>query len=296
MTLSELAATVPMTVIREARFESLGLLSDRRPGLLASFYDAKARRECAANGDLAAVITTEALADSVPRHIGVAITDRPRERFFEAHRYLGSATEFYGPSTVSQISRDARIDPAAVVSAVGVHIGSGCILEPGAILMPGTVLDSGVIVRAGAVLGAEGFHPVPYHGHVRNLPHYGTVRIGRDAEILSNAVVCRSVFNGATTVGAGTLIGPLVYVAHGVQIGANCRIAASVRLAGSSTLGDGVYVGPNAVVSNQVRIGDGARVSIAAVVVRDVAPGATVTGHFALDHRHFLSTWTRLFR
>ena len=162
--------------------------------------------------------------------------------------------------------------------------------------MPGTVLDSGVIVRAGAVLGAEGFHPVPYHGRVRNLPHYGAVRIGRDVEILSNAVICRAVFNAATTVGAGTLIGPLAYVAHGVRIGANCRIAASARLAGSSTLGDGVYVGPNAVVSNQVRVGDGARVSLGAVVVRDVAPGATVTGHFALDHRRFLATWTRLFR
>jgi UDP-3-O-[3-hydroxymyristoyl] glucosamine N-acyltransferase len=258
MTLGELAATVPMTVIREARFESLGLLSDRRPGLLAGLYDPKARRECAANGDLAAVITTEALADSVPRHVGLAIADNPRERFFDAHSYLGSATEFYGPSTLSQISPDAGIDPAAHVSPAGVRIESGCILEPGAVLMPGTVLDSGVIVRAGAVLGAAGFHPVPYHGHVRNLPHYGGVRIGRDVEIQSNAVVCRAVFNAATTVGAGT--------------------------------------GQNAVVSNQVRIGSGARVSVGAVVVRDVAPGATVTGYFALDHRRFLAAWTRLFR
>jgi UDP-3-O-[3-hydroxymyristoyl] glucosamine N-acyltransferase len=146
------------------------------------------------------------------------------------------------------------------------------------------------------VIGAEGFHPVAYGGRVRNLPHYGRVRIGREVEILSNAIVCRAVFNAETTVGASTLIGPLVYVAHGVRIGANCRIAASARLAGSSTLGDGVFVGQNAVVSNRVRIGDGARVSIAAVVVRDVAPGAVVSGHFALDHRRFLATWTRLFR
>ena len=61
-------------------------------------------------------------------------------------------------------------------------------------------------------------------------------------------------------------------------------------------MGHDVFVGPNAIISNQITVGDGARVSIASVVVRDVPAGQTVTGHFAVEHRHFMKTWKGLFR
>lgn len=296
MTLTELARTVPMEVVRDGEFQSLGLMSHRSPALLACLYDPRAVRECRRNPDLAGIITMPGLADAVPRHLALAVAPAPRVSFSDAQRFLVNETDFYGPDTASSIAADASVHPSAVVAEHNVHIGAGCLIEPGAVILERTTLDAAVVVRAGAVIGAEGFHPNPHDQGIANLTHGGGVRVGPGAQVLSNAVICRSVFTSPTEIGARTVIGPLAYVAHGVRTGSDCRLAASARVAGSAILGNGVYVGPNAVVSNDVRVDDGARISIGAIVVKDVPPGQTVTGYFAVEHNRFLSAWRRLTR
>jgi UDP-3-O-[3-hydroxymyristoyl] glucosamine N-acyltransferase len=296
MKLTQLAMAVPINVVRDGDFNSLGLLSLRSPAMLACLYEAKARHECRTNTDLACVITTPELAASVPEHLGLALADAPRERFHDAHRHLGEATDFYGVDAPTEISSEAQVHSAAFVSPRNVRIGPGCVIEPGAIVLERSTLEAGVIIRSGAVIGAEGFHPINNEGGVVSLPHYGAVRLGRAVEVQSKAVVCRAVFNNPTEIEAETLLGPMVYIAHGVRIGNRCRIAASARVAGSSTIGNRVYIGPNAVISNQVRIGNEARVSIGAVVVRNVPANHTVSGHFAVEHGRFLAVWSRWFR
>jgi UDP-3-O-[3-hydroxymyristoyl] glucosamine N-acyltransferase len=293
MRLAELAAVIPLRVVRDAEFRSLGLLSHRSPAMLACLHDARARLECESNADLSCVITSPDLAPLVPDHIGMALTTAPRDRFFDVQNHLGSSTDFYGTDEPTHIAPEARIDSGAIIAQRNVRIGAGCVVEGGAIVLARTTLEPGAIIRSGAVVGAEGFHPVPYAGGTRNLPHFGAVHVGTQVEIQANTVVCRSVFHNATRIGAQTLLGPLVYVAHGVRIGDACRVAASARLTGSSVIGDRVYIGPNAVISNQVRIGDDARVTLGAVVVRDVEPGQTVSGHFAVEHSRFLREWSR---
>ena len=295
MKLSELVPAVQLDIRRDGEFRSLGLLSLRSPGMLACLHDAGATRECG-NPDLACVITSPELADVVPSHLGLAVTAAPRGRFVDVQRHLGTGTDFYGASEPTAISPTAKVDPSAVIATKNVRIGSGCIVEAGAIILERTVLEEDSVVRAGAVVGAEGFHPVPYDDGMTNLPHFGGVVIGRGAHVGASSVVCRSVFSNNTTIGAGTVLGPLVYIAHGVTTGSRCRIAASARICGSSTMGHDVFVGPNAIIANQITVGDGARVSIASVVVRDVPAGQTVTGHFAVEHRHFMKTWKGLFR
>ena len=294
--LSELPSAVPLEIVRDGDFLSLGLLSLRSPGMLACLHDAKALHECESNPDLACVITSPELAGSVPSHLGVALSDAPRATFVDVQRHLGMKTGFYGADAATEVSPDAVIDERAVVATKNVRIGKGCIVEAGAVILERSVLEDESVVRAGAVIGAEGFHPVPYRDAMTNLPHFGGVVIGRRADIGANGVVCRSVFHNNTTVGEDCVLGPLVYVAHGVTIGSRCRIAASARICGSSTIGDDVFVGPNAVISNQISVGSGARVSIGSVVVRNVPGSETVTGNFAVEHRHFMKTWKGLFR
>lgn len=296
MTLTELARAVPMDVVRDGEFLSLGLLSHRTPALLACLHDRRAARECRGNPDLAGIITTPGLADAVPGHLALAVAPAARARFSDAQSFLVNETDFYGPASPTSIAADASVHPSAIVAPQNVRIGAGCVIEAGAVVLERTTLDAAVIVRAGAVIGAEGFHPVPHEQGIANLAHGGGVRIGPGVQVLSNAVVCRSVFTSPTEIGARTVIGPLAYVAHGVRTGTDCRLAASARVAGSATLGSGVYVGPNAVISNGVRVGDAARISIGAVVVRDVPAGQTVTGYFAVEHGRFLSAWRRLTR
>jgi UDP-3-O-[3-hydroxymyristoyl] glucosamine N-acyltransferase len=294
--LSVLSRAVPLDVVRDGDFESIGLLSVRIPGLLACLHDPRARKDAQSNRDLCCVITSPTLADVVPAHLGLAVAVAPRDRFLEAQRHLGTNTAFFGEDAPTEIAPTARVDSAAIVAPRNVRIGAGSVVEAGAIIRGRATLDEDVVVRSGAVIGAEGFHPVPWGGAQVSMPHFGSVHLERGVEVQSNAVICRAAFSRPTRIGAFTIVGPQVYVAHSATIGARCRIAASVRIAGSSLLGDDVYVGPNGVISNQVKVGDSARVSIGAVVVRDVPPGATVTGHFAVEHRRFLRAWRRFFR
>ena len=246
--LSELAEVVPLDVVRDAEFESLGLLLHETPALLACLYDPKARRRCAANEAVSCVIAGSDLSSAVPARLGLALAGAPREAFLDAHRHLGSETDFYGEDFSSEVASEASISPSAHVAERRVRIAAGCVVEPGAVVLEGSTLAEDVVVRAGAVVGAEGFHPVPYGVGLVNMPHYGSVRLGRGVEVGANAVVCRSVFADPTEVGEAAILGPLVYVAHGVRIGPRSRLAASARVAGSARLGEEVFVGPGAVV------------------------------------------------
>lgn len=293
MRLSEVSRIVPLEVARDGEFHALGLLSDATPALLACFYDAAHESALRRNPAIACVITTPELADVVREPLGLALAEDPRGRFHALHRHLGGATDFYGRDFTSEISPDAEISPEATISPRRVRIGPRCVVEPRAVVLESVTLAERVSVRSGAVIGVEGFHPVPEGSALCNLPHFGSVRIGRGADIGANAVVCRAVFNGATEIGEAAIVGPLAYVAHGATIGARVRIAAGARIAGGARLGRGVFVGPGAVVSNRVVVGDNGRVSLGSVVVRDVPAGRTVTGNFAVEHERFLLSWAR---
>jgi UDP-3-O-[3-hydroxymyristoyl] glucosamine N-acyltransferase len=296
MRLTDLARVVPLDVVSDGDFSSIGLLSSSDPRLLACLYDSAYRRLVASHTTLACVITTPALASALPDHVGVATAGAPRARFLDVIQHLGASTDFFGADAPSVISPEARVDSRAFIAPLNVSIAEGCVIEAGASVLDRTTLDASVVVRTGAAIGASGFHPVTYADGLRNMPHYGAVRLGRGVEIGANAVVCRAAFSRPTAIGPGTIVGPLAYVAHAVTIGADCRIAAGARVAGSAAIGARVFIGPGATIANDVRVGDDARVSLGAIVVRDVPAGQTVSGHFAVEHGRFLTAWRRLMR
>jgi serine O-acetyltransferase len=93
----------------------------------------------------------------------------------------------------------------------------------------------------------------------------------------------------------GARIGSCVFIDHGMgvvigetaEIGDGCTIYQGVTLGGTSlypgtkrhpTLGAGVIVGAGAKVLGGFTVGDGARIGANSVVVREVAPGATIVG------------------
>lgn len=94
----------------------------------------------------------------------------------------------------------------------------------------------------------------------------------------------------------GATIGRRVFIDHGMgvvigetaEVGDDCTIYQGVTLGGTSlfkgakrhpTLGQGVIVGANAMVLGGFTVGDGAKIGSAAVVVREIPPGATAVGN-----------------
>jgi UDP-2-acetamido-3-amino-2,3-dideoxy-glucuronate N-acetyltransferase len=120
------------------------------------------------------------------------------------------------------------------------------------------------------------------------------------------------------TIGDGTRIGPFVEIQKGVLVGRHCKIQSHAFICSGVSIGDGVFVGhgvmfvndksprsvtaegrlqieddwtlletfveesaslgTGAIILGGVRIGRGAMVGAGAVVTRDVAAGAVVTG------------------
>lgn len=91
----------------------------------------------------------------------------------------------------------------------------------------------------------------------------------------------------ATSIGRGTIaMGDLI--AHDVNIGEFCTLAASSVVLGHVDIGQGVFVGAGAIIKNGTTrrplvIGDGAIIGVGAVVDRDVAPGETVVSPRAVS-------------
>jgi UDP-3-O-[3-hydroxymyristoyl] glucosamine N-acyltransferase len=289
--LTEAAGVAGFDVVRDGDFATLGLLSHRLPGMLVCAWEPGALgRELPSNPAIACVVATPALAPEVPSRCGLAVAADPVRSFFDLHAHLCRGG-FYGADEPTVVSPEARIHPAATVAPRNVRIGRGAVVEAGARVLERSRVGEDVVLRAGCVIGAEGFHPKVVAGRLRLLPHGGGVALADRVEVQSNAVVCRALFRGDTTIGEDTKISSLVNVSHHARIGRRCRIGAGAVITGSVEIGDDVWIGPHATLRNRIRIGDGAAVSLGAVVVRDVLPGRRVSGNFALDHRAFLAAW-----
>jgi UDP-3-O-[3-hydroxymyristoyl] glucosamine N-acyltransferase len=195
----------------------------------------------------------------------------------------------------------ARIGAGSVLRAgasVGREavVGLDCLLAEGVVLGARCILGDRVVIGPNSVIGWDGFGYFFVGGKHHKIPHIGHVEIGDDVEIGACACVDRAKF-GATRIGAGTKIDNLVQVAHNVQIGRHCILAAQVGVAGSARLGDGVILMGHVGVRDNITIGDGVTVAAYAAVAADVEAGQTVAGIPAREAREALrivQTWPKL--
>lgn len=242
-----------------------------------------------ANPHIKAAFVTEALASQLRTDICGIIVDDPRWSFFTLQNVLTNLT----PAIKSDIAASSVISPHAVVDDYGVVIEDDVIIEPLAVVRSGSHIQSGSVIRSGAIIGVDGFEHKRTTKGIVSVKHDGQVIIGKNCEVGANSNVAKGFAYRHTILGEDTKLDGLVHIAHGVQCGKACLFAANAMIAGSVTLGNGVWIGPSVSVSNGLTIGDNAGLTIGSVVTRDVEPGKTVTGNFAIEHRQFLKNLKR---
>ncbi len=289
MRLSECTGFVPITVVRDAAFDTLGFLVDPQPGMLAFLESARYLSLLArCGGAVSCVVAPAGMVDRLPTVPGLAVSESPRRAFFDLHNHLARQTEFYGPNSPTAVHPTAVVHSTAWVAPMNVSIAAGAEIQPHATVLEGTTVGARVVVQPGVVLGGVGLQTARFPDAVVDLVHAGGVVIEDDAQLLAHAVVARGVFRQATTIGAGCRIGNHAFISHNAQIGQRTFVGHGAVVNGNVVAGRDCWIGPGAVISHCVRIGDGARISLGATVVRDVGRSQQVSGNFAMEHRRFL--------
>jgi UDP-3-O-[3-hydroxymyristoyl] glucosamine N-acyltransferase len=289
MRLTDLPAIVPVTILRDGPFASLGLITHSGDDMLVFLESERYLDGVLRHPSIRCVITTAALADRLPARLDVAISQTPRRDFFKFHNHLAERTDFYWRDFPTEIAPDAIINPTAHIAERNVRIGRRTAIEPHVTVLPHTILGDDVILRAGCVIGSQGFEFKRLGGEILPVAHAGGVRLYDRVEIQANSSIDRSIFGGFTEVGEDTKFDNLVHVAHNVKIGKRCLLAAHAMVAGSVVIGDDVWIGPSAAISSEITIGDRANITLGSVVTRDVAADQHVTGNFAIDHEKFIA-------
>lgn len=231
----------------------------------------------AADNSVAAIIVSEAVADSYSGHAAMLVTKRdPQEVFYEI--FYDSCIEARWQLIKGSIDPEARVHHGAHV-AEHVSIGAGTVVMPGAVVLNNTVLGEGVTVKPNATLGGDGFQVRRIRNRPTVVPHVGGVLIQDFASIGSQTCVDRGLFGESTTVGTFTQIDNLVHIAHSVYIGDQAVVVACAEVSGSVRLGRGCWIGPNASINQSLTLGDYAFVGTAGAVVQDLPPHALAFGN-----------------
>jgi UDP-3-O-[3-hydroxymyristoyl] glucosamine N-acyltransferase len=298
----------------ERRINGIAPLDRAGPTDLAFMQNAKFVSEFAATR-AGLCLTTEKFAAKASPRLALLVTPAPYRAFVAVAQKLfpgalrpSSLFEASGISQNAQVHPTARleagvtIDPAAVIGPRA-EIGSGTVIAPGAVIGPGVrigrdcvigasativhaLIGDKVIIHAGARIGQDGFGYLPGATGHGKVPQVGRVIIMDGAEIGANTTIDRGAIRD-TVIGEGTKIDNLVQIAHNVEIGRHCVLAAHTGISGSCTIGDYVMMGGRVGLADNLTVGTGAMIGAAAGVMHDVPAGEKWVGTPAMPMKEF---------
>lgn len=287
--LSNFADRAGLHVLREAKIAYAGKIpTDLKARVVPAAKPEHLEYAKGFNG-IAAFVVPHDLAELVPPQFGLATAKAPQAAIALIQEAMSTMEDFQWESFKTRIDPAAVISPGAYVAPNDVVIGAQTYIGPNAVILPRSVIGESCYIGAGTVVGMEAFDQAFGASKPRLLKQSGGVMLEDNVTIQANCTISRATFGGYCTIGSGSLIDALVYVAHDCSIGRNVTICSSSSISGRVKIEDGAYLGPQCAISNGVKLGKGVHVTIGSVVVRDVANGVRVTGNFALPHQKWLN-------
>jgi UDP-3-O-[3-hydroxymyristoyl] glucosamine N-acyltransferase len=188
------------------------------------------------------------------------------------------------------IHKDALISKTAVIGAncyIGkVTIGENTIIMPNTVINDGVTIGDNVIIESncsisyaiiynncyispGCRIGSEGFGFTLGNSGPERIKHFGRVIINKNVSIGDNTVIHRGSLND-TVIGEGTKIDALVHIAHNVELGENCFVAAQTGFAGSSKVKNLVSFGGQCGIAGHITIGSNVRFAAKSGVTKNI--------------------------
>ena len=194
----------------------------------------------------------------------------------------------------ASVHSSAIIEPGAVIGEK-VVIGAHTVVEAGAVLYGPCRIGERCRIGANAVIGDKAFYFRGVNREAVELRHRarrrwttgGEVVIEDDVEIGPLCNVARGV-SATTRIGRGTKIDAACMIAHGVEIGEDCLLAAHVGIAGKARIGDRVILYGETGIAQNVEIGDDAVCLARTGVSKSIPGGKTYNGNPVQEARAWL--------
>ena len=182
------------------------------------------------------------------------------------------------------IEDGAKIHPQVYIGQ-NARIGQKSILHPGVKVYQECRVGNQVIIHAGTIIGSDGFGFAPQpDGTYQKVPQLGNVIIEDMVEIGANTCIDRATM-GSTIIRKGTKLDNLLQVAHNVEIGEDCVIAAQTGISGSTKIGNKVMIGGQVGVIGHITVAEGTKVGAQSGITKTVKEKNTsLNGTPAHDH------------
>lgn len=235
------------------------------------------------NPCVSTILTTQSLALEVTDK-AVVFSEDPRLKYFEIYKNLHSQGVLR-PRMSFGIGKNCTIHPSAVISEFS-KIGDNVFIGANVTISDYTSIGDNCRIESNAVIGAEGMltlwsnEKTPLH-----ISHAGGVSIGHNVQILSGAVIAKSLYQQFTTIGNCSQVGILANIGHGAVVGEASVISGNCVIAGKARLGNNVWVGASSSIAQGLKVGDNCQIKMGSVVVSSLRDDSVVSGNFALDHK-----------
>ena len=196
-----------------------------------------------------------------------------------ANLYAG---EFAVISDSACIGDNVKIYPQVFIGE-NVIIGDNTTLFAGVKVYSDCVIGKDCIIHSGTVIGSDGFRFSPENEGNKKVPQIGNVVIEDDVEIGANCAIDRATL-GSTILRKGVKFDNLIHIAHNVEIGENCYLAACNVVAGSTRIGKNCMFSGQVGIVGHLQIADNTIITAQSGISKSITQkGGTYMGSPAFD-------------
>ncbi|MDR2666906.1 MAG: UDP-3-O-(3-hydroxymyristoyl)glucosamine N-acyltransferase [Holosporales bacterium] len=169
----------------------------------------------------------------------------------------------------------------------GVQIGENSYIESH-VTIGFALVGKSVYIKSGAKIGQQGFGFHVGEAGITDVLQVGRVIIGDDVQIGANCTIDRGSI-GDTRIGNNVRLDNLIHIAHNVEIGDYCVIAAQTGIAGSTKIGNRCFLGGQVGIAGHILIGDDVNIAAQSGIMQNIPLKGKVAGTPAIN----VTNWHR---
>lgn len=158
----------------------------------------------------------------------------------------------------------------------GVEIGENSYIEPN-VTIGYAIVGAYAYIKSGTRIGQQGFGFHVGKTGITDVLQIGRVIIGEDVQIGANCTIDRGSMND-TKIGSHSRLDNMIHIAHNVEIGEYCVIAAQTGIAGSTKIGNQCFLGGQVGIAGHLEIGNNVVIAAQSGIMKNTPSESKIAG------------------